>query len=157
MTAIVSRGYVMSISSGRFFFYPTACSMRSMQTVQDTRRQRLAMLKKKHGKWSDMNQLLGWEKTNARLSQIMSGTLRSDRGTPYTMGDDTAREIEQKLDLPAGWMDTPPTYGEIHGQDDPISKAVDLMAAMEPEARYQALRLLGAIAQPPQANGTNNH
>jgi hypothetical protein len=147
----------MSISSGRFFFYPAACSMRSMQTVQDTRRQRLAMLKKKHGKWSDINQALGWEKTNARLSQIMSGTMRSDRGTPYTMGDDTAREIEQKLGLPAGWMDTPPSYSDIHGQDDPISKAVDLMAAMEPEARYQALRLLGAIAQPPQANGTNHH
>lgn len=128
-----------------------------MQTVQDTRRQRLAMLKKKHGKWSDLNHALGWEKTNARLSQILSGTLRSDRGTPYTMGDDTAREIEHKLDLPAGWMDTPPSYTELHGEDDPISKAVDLMAAMEPEARYQALRLLGAIAQPPKANGTDHH
>lgn len=157
MQAIVSPGYVKSISYGRFFFYPAACSIGTMQTVQDTRRQRLAMLKKKHGKWSDINQVLGWEKTNARLSQILSGTLRSDRGTPYTMGDDTAREIEQKMGLPAGWMDTPPTYSEIHGQDDPISKVVDLMGAMEPGERYQALRLLGAIAQPPQANGTNHH
>jgi hypothetical protein len=128
-----------------------------MQTVQDTRRQRVGILKNKYVKWSVLNEALGWERTNTRLSQIHSGTLRSDRGTPYTMGDDTAREIEQKLKLPEGWMDTPPTYAELHNEPDPISKAVSLLEAMGPEARYQALRLLDALSQPPRANGTTGH
>ena len=113
------------------------------------------MLKAKFIKWAALNEALGWEKTNTRLSQIHSGTLRSDRGTPYTMGDETAREIEQKLGLEQGWMDTPPTYAELHGEPDAIGKAVALLEAMEPEARYQAVRLLDALAQPPQANSTS--
>jgi hypothetical protein len=128
-----------------------------MQTVQETRRQRVGILKAKHKSWATLNAMLDWERTNTRLSQIHSGTLRSDRGTPYTMGDDTAREIEQKLGLPSGWMDTPPTYAELRGEDDPIGKAVLVLEAMEPEARYQALRLLDALAQPPRANGTHGH
>lgn len=116
------------------------------------------MLKLKYGTWAALNLALGWDKTNARLSQIHSGTLRSDRGTPYTMGDDTAREIEKALGLEEGWMDTPPSYAELtNNPNDPISKAVDLLQAMEPEARYQALRLLGALAEPPVANGTTGH
>lgn len=110
------------------------------------------MLKQKHGTWADLNQVVGWEKTNARLSQIHSATIRSDRGTPYVMGDETAREIEKALALPTGWMDTPPTYAELHNEPDITSKAIELLAAMEPEVQYQALRVLGALTQP--ANGT---
>jgi hypothetical protein len=128
-----------------------------MQTVQDTRRQRVGILKTRFGTWAELNSAIGWERTNTRLSQIHSGTLRSDRGTPYTMGDDTAREIELALKLEYGWMDTPPSYAEVHGKPDPISQAVRLLEAMEPEARYQALRLLDALAQPPAANGTHGH
>lgn len=131
--------------------------MPSMQTVQETRRQRVGILKKEYVSWAALNAALGWERTNTRLSQIHSGTIRSDRGVPYTMGDDTAREIENSLGKPNGWMDTPPSYSELHGEPDPISKAVTLMEAMEPEARYQALRLLDALAQPPKANGTHGH
>lgn len=128
-----------------------------MQTIQETRRQRLGMLKAKYGRWADLNAKIGWERTSARLSQIHSGTLRSDRGTPYTMGDDTAREIEKSLELQEGWMDTPASYAELHGQADPIGLAINLLEAMEPEARYQALRLLGALAQPAGANGTTGN
>ena len=71
------------------------------------------------------------------------------------MGDKIAREIEITLNLGTGWMDTPPTYAELHGENDPITKAVDILSVMEPEARYQALRLLDALAQPPKANGTH--
>lgn len=116
------------------------------------------MLKKMHGTWAALNLAIGWDKTSTRLSQIHSGTLRSDRGTPYTMGDETAREIEKALGLEQGWMDTPPSYAELSGNpNDPISKALDLLQAMEPEARYQALRLLNALAEPSAANGTTGH
>lgn len=126
--------------------------MADMQTVHETRRQRLGMLKKQHGTWADLNQAVGWEKTSARLSQIYSATIRSDRGKPYVMGDDTAREIEEALKLPTGWMDTPPTYAELHNEPDLTSQAIQLLEAMEPDVRYQALRVLGALTQP--SNGT---
>lgn len=71
------------------------------------------------------------------------------------MGDDLARKIEQALVLPEGWMDTPASYAELQGENDPISKAVTLMTAMEPEAQFQAVRLLDALTQPTQANGTD--
>lgn len=125
-----------------------------MQTVQDTRRQRLGILKAEFNTWAALNTKIGWESTNTRLSQIHSGTIRSDRGTPYTMGDETAREIEAALKLESGWMDTPPTRAESDGSADTLAMATELLAAMEPEAQYQALRILGALAQPTPANGT---
>jgi hypothetical protein len=123
-----------------------------MQTVHETRRQRLGMLKKQYGTWADLNQAIGWEKTSSRLSQIYSATIRSDRGKPFVMGDETAREIEDALSLTTGWMDTPPTYAELNGHPDVTSQAVLLLDAMEPEARWQALRVLGALTKP--SNGT---
>lgn len=156
MAAIVSTGYVKAISPGNFFFTHGDGPISPMQTVQDTRRQRVGILKTKYVKWSALNEALGWERTNTRLSQIHSGTLRSDRGTPYTMGDETAREIEQKLNLPAGWMDTPPTYAELHGEEpDALTQAHTLLMAMEKDTQYQALRLLTALAEPPKANATS--
>lgn len=73
------------------------------------------------------------------------------------MGDDMARKIETALKLPEGWMDTPPTHAEMHGEGDPRSKAVALLSAMEPEQLYTAIRLLDAITKPPEANGTTGH
>lgn len=158
MENIVSTGYLSSTPRGKFFFTRPGGPIARMQTVQDTRRQRVGMLKKMHGTWAALNLAIGWDKTSTRLSQIHSGTLRSDRGTPYTMGDETAREIEKALGLEQGWMDTPPSYAELSGNpNDPISKALDLLQAMEPEARYQALRLLNALAEPSAANGTTGH
>jgi hypothetical protein len=127
--------------------------MPTMQTVHDTRRQRVGLLKKKYGRWSVLNEALGWDKTNTRLSQIHSGTLRSDRGTPYMMGDETAREIEQKLGLENGWMDTPPSLAEQFGHSEPLDKMAALMAAMEPEMQYKVVRMVAALSQP--AEGTN--
>ena len=125
-----------------------------MQTAQETRKQRLLLLKKKHGTWAALNKLIGWESTNARLSQIGAGSIRSGRNTPYVMGDDMAREIEHALDLPNGWMDTPLTYSELHGEDDPRTKAMQLMETMPPDQWATAVRLLDALAQPARANGT---
>lgn len=79
-----------------------------MQTVFETRRIRLRQLIAQYKTIAALNVKLGWEETNARLSQIQNRSIRSDRGTPYEMGDTTAREIEEALRLPTGWMDTPP-------------------------------------------------
>lgn len=153
MSGILSMGYAKSMSAGKFSFNHGDGPMLHMQTVQQTRRQRVGMLKKQYGTWAALNERLQWEKTSARLSQIHSGTLRSDRGTPYTMGDDTAREIEVKLGLPVGWMDTPPSLSELHGNSDALDKVAELMAAMEPEMQYMVVRMVAAASQP--AEGTN--
>ena len=115
------------------------------------------MLIEQHGSLAALNDKIELSRTDATLSQIKNQSPHHKTGKPRSMGDDLARKIEEKLGLPSGWMDTPPTYAELHGQADPIGKAVTLLEAMEPEARYQALRLLDALAQPPVANGTHGH
>jgi hypothetical protein len=146
-------GYVKASSTGKFFFSTVKGPILNMQTIQETRRQRLGMLKAQYGRWSELNVKIGWERTSARLSQIHSGTIRSDRGTPYTMGDDTAREIEKSLELEEGWMDTPPSLAEQFGHSEPLDKMAALLSAMEPEMQYQAVRLVAVFAQPHE--GTN--
>lgn len=72
------------------------------------------------------------------------------------MGSPMAREIEAALNLPIGWMDTPLTCAELHGEDDPRTKAMQLMEALPPDQWATAVRLLDALAQPAatRANGT---
>jgi hypothetical protein len=128
-----------------------------MQTAEETRRLRLQMLVQKHNGMANLCEKLGYARNEtATLTRILNGNLRHDRGgQPYNMGSPMARHIEEALNLAHGWMDTPPTYAELHGEPDPVTKAVDLLTAMDPEAQYQALRLLDALAQPPKANGTS--
>ncbi len=127
-----------------------------MQTVFQTRRARLKILISRHGSISALNLALGWEATNARLSQIQNGSIRSDRKTPYEMGDATAREIEEKLKLPLGWMDTPPDYAEMAGEDDPKAKLHAVMERLAPDQWPTAVRLLDALTQPEEkSNGTH--
>lgn len=113
------------------------------------------MLKEKYIRWGDLNELLGWDRTNARLSQIFSGTIRSGRGVPYVMGDETAREIETKLGLEVGWMDTPPAQSEIYGDSDQRTKVMQMMEAMPPDQWPTVVRLVDALSQPPLKTGTS--
>lgn len=113
------------------------------------------MLLAKHKSLAELNDRLGLARTDATLSQIKNQSAHHKTGKPRAMGDELARRIEGALNLPEGWMDTPPTYAELHGEHDTIGKALALLEAMEPQARYQAVRLLDALAQPPLANGTN--
>ncbi|MFN7725172.1 MAG: hypothetical protein ACK5QH_08895 [Rubrivivax sp.] len=124
-----------------------------MQTVFETRHQRLTMLVNRHGSVAELNRAIGRESNWARLYQIYNRSIRSDRGTPFVMGDDTAREIEAKLSLEEGWMDTPPTYNEVHGPEDPRTKAILLLEQMSPEQAQVATRLLTAIAEPEKKQG----
>ena len=84
-----------------------------MQTVSETRRARLEMLIKKHGSVAELNDSLGWARTDPKLTLIRNADVRSGRAKPHQMGDAMARDIEIKLNLERGWMDTPPTYAEL--------------------------------------------
>lgn len=129
-----------------------------MQTVHDTRRQRLEMLIEKYGSIAALNENIKWPRTDSRLSRIKNANTRSDRtGKVFQMGDNIAREIEEALGLEHGWMDTPPSLAEQFGQSQPLDKMAELMAAMEPEMQYKVVRMVAALAQPAEGNGTTGH
>jgi hypothetical protein len=115
-----------------------------MHTVFETRRARLGMLVAKHGSIANVNRALGWEETNGRLYQIHNRSVRSDRGTAYEMGDATAREIEQKLGLEEGWMDTPPTYEELD-PDPLLTNLMQVARTLREDNRNDELVRLVAI------------
>jgi hypothetical protein len=121
-----------------------------VNTIDETRRARLEMLIKQHGgKLANLNEALGLERTHSQLSRIRNRNARKDRpGKFFEMGDDQAREIEIKLGLPTGWMDTPPTYAELHGEADFIRQALQIMEKMPVEQQKTALRLISALENP---------
>lgn len=124
-----------------------------MQTVTETRRVRLEMLIKSHGSVAMLNTALGWTRTDPKLTQIRNANVRTGRAKPHQMGEAMAREIENKLSLDVGWMDTPPSYSELHGEEDPRTKVMLLLEAMPPDKWSTAVRLLAALTQP--ATGTD--
>ena len=129
-----------------------------MQTVSETRKQRLGMLKEKYARWGDLNEAIGWTRTDPRLSQILSGNIRSTRGTPYVMGDATARLIEDQLKLQPGWMDTPPSPVEMYGGNDPSAMIQALLEGMSEDDKRAALRIVAALKEPADEmrNGAHN-
>jgi hypothetical protein len=120
----------------------------NMQTVEETRRIRLGMLATKMGSAANLAHKLS--RAEAQISQYVT--------QKRNIGSDFARYVETTLELEVGWMDTPPTYAEMHGDTDPISKAMMVMEAMDDSQRYQALRLLDALTQPapPLKTGTDS-
>jgi len=145
--------------AGEFPFFLSGGQILLMKPVEDTRRQRLLMLIKEHGGQTQLTEKLPKTEISAStVSRIANANIRHDRGgTPYVMGSPMARQIEAALGLPNGWMDTPLTYAEMHGEDDPRTKAMQLMEAMPPDQWATAVRLLDALAQPAHANGTTGH
>jgi hypothetical protein len=153
---VLPFGYYKQVPFGKF---TKGVSLRDhlwVQTIDETRRIRLEMLIKRHGgKLADLNEVLGYERTHSQLSRIKNKNMRTDRpGKFYVMGDEQAREIEQKLSLDQGWMDTPPSYAELHGENDPRTAMLLLMEKMPPDQWPTAVRLVDALTQPSKANGT---
>jgi hypothetical protein len=130
--------------------------MSGMETIEETRRNRLQMLIKKHGSMADLCEALGYARNEtATLTRILNANVRHDRGgKPYNMGSPMARQIEEKLSLDLGWMDTPPSYAELHGEEDPRTKVMQLMEAMPPDQWATIVRLVDAVSQPVKATGT---
>lgn len=120
-----------------------------MQTVHETRRDRLSQLLKKYSTYAALNDALGWTRTDSKLSRIKNANTRTDRdGKVFQMGDAIAREIETKLGLEEGWMDTPLSYSEIHNEEDPRALVMSLMEAMPSSEWATVVRLVDALAQP---------
>lgn len=107
------------------------------------------------GKIANLNERLGYERTATKLARLRNANVRHERaGKPYQMGDAQAREIEDKLGLERGWMDTPPGYPDM--TDTRISQALKLMEAMPEWQRDQAVKILDTLAQPPAKVGNGD-
>lgn len=156
---VFPTGESLSSTGGEFLFPQRYIEILGMKTVEETRRDRLQMLVERHGGDKDgmanLCEALGYARNNtAGLTRILNANVRHDRdGEPYEMGSKKAREIETKLGLPVGWMDTPPSLFEQFGHSEPLDKMAELMAVMEPAMQYQAVRVVGSLVKP--AEGTN--
>lgn len=126
-----------------------------MQTISETRLVRLKMLIQRYNdRLADLNEAIGLVRTDSTLSQINNQSVHSTTGTPRAMGDVLARRIEKALSLERGWMDTPPTYVELHGENNVHAKLLQVMESIPEDQWATATRLLAALAQPVQKNGT---
>lgn len=155
---VFPNGETLSSPLGEFKVSPRGCSIADMLTVEETRRARLRMLVTRFTSMANLCEQLGFARNEtARLTRILNANLRHDRDSkPYNMGSPMARQIEQKLKLDEGWMDTPPSYAELHGEHDPRVKAMILMEDLPDDQWETALRLLHALAKPTHKNGTDN-
>lgn len=116
-----------------------------MQTASETRKTRLIMLIKRFGSVAALNEAMAWPRTDPKLTQIRNGHMRAGRDKPYQMGDAMAREIETKLNLEMGWMDTPPTYAELQGDENPLARVIKIMEKIPEDDWATAVRLLDAL------------
>lgn len=153
-------GEDLSIPNGEFPQYVPGGHDWAVKTVYETRRERLEWLIQRHGgKLANLNEALGYERTSPKLSRLRNANARLDRpGKAYFMGDAIAREIEVRLSLQTGTMDTPLTYAEMH-PDDRITHAMKVMESMTPHQLDQAVRVLDTLAEPPTdtlKNGTHD-
>lgn len=78
-----------------------------MKPVGEIRRDNLLLLIKKAGSKAALNALLGRVRTDATISQYANRSPDSKTGKPKMMGGGFARQIDGKLKLGDGWMDTP--------------------------------------------------
>lgn len=76
-----------------------------MKTIAEIRRENLQELIDQVGSIADLNERMGWDRTDPRLTRIRNANVRGDRGKPFQMGDALAREIERRNGLEEGWMD----------------------------------------------------
>lgn len=150
---VFPKGETLSSPFGEFLFSPVGFQIPHMEVVEETRRARLQMLVKKHGSMASLCEMLGYARNEtATLTRILNANIRHDRdGKPYNMGSPMARQIEDKLSLGTGWMDTPPTYAELTGEADPRSDLWKVMEDMTPSDLYRAAAILAALKATPAA------
>lgn len=86
-----------------------------MNTVEQIRRGKLAALIREAGSQASLSEKI--DKAPAQISQWLNASANSKTGKPRVMSHAIARELEQKMGKPNGWMDTPePAVGGL-GED----------------------------------------
>jgi hypothetical protein len=105
MSTLEPNGFNKSTPIGAFADLPSAFPIPAMKTIAEIRRENLQDLIDQAGSIAEMNERMGWDRTDPRLTRVRNANVRPDRGKPFQMGDSMAREIEKALGLEEGWMD----------------------------------------------------
>lgn len=84
---------------------------RDVKVVEEVRRERLLELREEFGSLAELNEALGFTRTDSTISQIINRSANSKTKTPKTMGSSLARDLEAAAKKPRGWMDTDPAKG----------------------------------------------
>ena len=149
---------MLSAPTGEFLFFHRGGSIHSMKTIEETRRSKLQLLVDRNGGMANLCEALGYARNEtATLTRILHANIRHDRGEgkTYNMGSPMAREIEGKLGLGVGWMDTPIGYNDMQ-PDQRIVHVMKIMESMPDWQRDQAMRIIDTFAEPARSdrNGT---
>jgi hypothetical protein len=108
MQTIIAPRYTIAIAARYATTLRSGFPIDGMKTVEEVRRERLALLRKEAGSLVALNEKLGLNSRDATLSQILNAAKNSRTGTPKQMGSKLARELEKACEKEVGWMDTDP-------------------------------------------------
>lgn len=73
--------------------------------LAEIRRRNLLYLIEQYGTMAKLNEVLGRDRHDSALAQIKNQSFNKSKNVTRKMGVALARSIEQKLNLPMGWMD----------------------------------------------------
>lgn len=108
-----------------------------MRTIGEIRRLRLEqLLTAKNITLADLSEKLGRSRLDGTLSQIRNAAPNTRTGRARQMGDDQARQIEQVMSLPPGWMDRDPEIDALEAAVREMQR--ELAVVQEPPPSYSA-------------------
>lgn len=100
----------MSMTVLIFICCPLLFNMK-MKTVEETRHDRLLMLRDEFGSVAELAKKLN--KSYAQVSQWVNRSVSTRNGQPRSMNSETVRDVEIKTGKPRGWMDHPVSFDSL--------------------------------------------
>lgn len=116
------------------------------KTIDETYRERLKLLIDKYGNQNKLSLAIG--KDAGQISQWVNAANTGRNGKARRLSQDTAREIEETLNLPRGWFDQPLTQNNTAEQmqvnnnygDGQTSNYYNLTQTIAPNEKHSKLR-----------------
>lgn len=112
-----------------------------MRTIDEVRVARLELLIAEHGSLQAVAERMG--KSHSQMSQLRTMASHSTTGKPRVIGNDLAREFEEKFSKPRGWMDNDPSF-DLPESNTP---AVDLLDSAQTKVLQDLSDLLPEDAE----------
>lgn len=111
-----------------------------MKTVEETRLDRLALLKAEFKSYAELSRLSGI--SEAQFSQWAKRSIDHKTKRARTMHSDSARRLEIATNKPAGWMDQP-----VYENKEKIQKVIDIMETMTMEQAEELKTIASVLAR----------
>lgn len=120
------------LAPSEFQMLALSYQIEAMKTVEEIRVDRLEWVKRDR-QWNTQQLADAIGKQHAQVSQILTGAKHSKTGKPRTLGSKLAREIELKLGLADGLLDSPVVGAESgSSQAQTLSYPTDTIPYNEP-------------------------